>query len=334
MPHVSVIIPTYNRATHISRAIESILTQSYRDWEVIVVDDGSSDHTKQVVQAYGDRVRYVFQSNAGPGAARNLGIRISEGTYLAFLDSDDAWMPEFLAKTVGALDAHADVDVVTTGIYVGPADRKTEAMMEGVETGVWQLPTRFARRQVPFMLNGFCAGAVLVRKDVVARYGGFYEHGCTLGEDVYLWVQVVLNHRIYRRREPLAWYDTEASKLGFASGRKHYPLEPVLVDPQPIWRNCPDRHRAFLSCWLAGHALKSIHLQVAAGDYEKARWLIEHYPLVRQWKWDWLRIQFKLAFPAGTALLRRAKYALLRKRPLEKPGKGEPVGIPEFSPRR
>jgi glycosyltransferase involved in cell wall biosynthesis len=327
MPHVSVIIPTYNRATYISRAIESILSQSYRDFEVIVVDDGSCDNTKQVVQAYGDRVRYMFQDNAGPGAARNLGIRTSEGMYLAFLDSDDAWMPEFLAKTVGALDVHPEVDAVTTTIYVGPAARTKEALMEGVQTGVWQLPAPVPRRQVPFILNGFCAGTVLVRKDVVTRYGGYYEHGCTLGEDVYLWVQVVLNHRTYRLREPLAWYDTEASKLGFASGRKHYPLEPALINPEPIWRRCPDRHRAFLTHWLAYHALKSIHLQIATGDYEKARWLIEHYPLVRQWKADWLRIQFKLAFPAVTGLLRGAKCILLGKR---LPRRAEGESLPEL----
>jgi glycosyltransferase involved in cell wall biosynthesis len=284
-----------------------------------VVDDGSCDNTRQVVQAYGDRVRYVFQRNAGPGAARNVGIRISEGTYLAFLDSDDMWMPEFLARTVAALDTHPQVDVVTTAIYAGPARHKTEAMTEGVETGVWQLPTQFTRRQVPLLLNGFWAGAVLVRKEVVTRYGGFYEHGCTLGEDVYLWIQMVLNHRVYRLREPLAWYDTEASRLGFASARRHYPLEPVLVDPQPIWRNCPPRHRAFLSAWLTGHAVEGIHLQIAAGDYENARWLIEHYPLVRQWKGDWRRIRFKLAFPAVTVLLRRVKYAALGKRPQGRP---------------
>jgi len=253
--------------------------------------------------------------------------------YLAFLDSDDAWMPDFLAKTVAALDAHPDVDAVTTTIYVGPVDRRRETLTEGVETGVWQLPTRFTRRQVPFMLNGFCAGTVLVRKNVVTRYGGYYEHGCTLGEDVYLWVQVVLNHRTYRLREPLAWYDTEASKLGFASGREHYCLEPALVDPQPIWRHCPAQHQAFLSYWLAYHALKSIHLQIATGDYEKVRWLIEHYPLVRQWKADWLRIQFKLAFPAAAGLLRRAKRTILRKGPRRKALKGEPVEVPGFSSR-
>jgi glycosyltransferase involved in cell wall biosynthesis len=310
MPHVSVIIPTYNRANYVSRAVDSVLSQTFRDCEIIVVDDGSSDNTRQVLAAYGDRIQYVFQANAGPGAARNLGIRLSRGRYLAFLDSDDMWMPTFLEETVSALDAHPQVDVVTTGIYVGPAGRKTEACLEGVESGLWQLPTHFTRRQVPFMLNGFCAGALLVRSEVVRRYGGYYERGCTLGEDIYLWVQVVLNHQVYRLRQPLVWYDTEASRLGFASGRTHYPLEPVLVDAGPIWRHCPDRHRPFLASWLAFHALKSIHIQLATQDYARARWLVEHYPLVRQWRLAWWRIRFKLAFPQVTRLLRRVKTAL------------------------
>ena len=310
MPHVSVIVPTYNRATYIARAVNSILSQTYRDFEVIVVDDGSTDHTRQVLAAYGDRVRYVFQDNAGPGAARNHGIRLSTGQYLAFLDSDDMWMPAFLEKTVGALDAHPSVDVATTGLYVGPADRKTPAHLEGVQTGPWQLPTRFRQRQLPFLLNGFWSGSLVVRQEVVGRYGGFYEQGCTLGEDIYLWVQVLLNHAVYRLGEPLVWYDTGASQLGFASGRRDFPLEPVLVDPDPIWRHCPGQHRAFLSAWLALHAVKSMHMQIATGHPENARWLLEHYPLVRRWPWDWLRIRFKLAFPRATELLRRAKHTL------------------------
>lgn len=311
MPQVSVIIPTYNRATYVTRAVASVLSQTYRDFEIIVVDDGSSDSTQQVLGPYEDRVRYVFQENAGPGAARNHGIRISTGAYLAFLDCDDLWMPSFLEKTVAALDAHAQVDVATTTIYVGPADRKKEAHTEGVETGVWRLPTHCARGQLPFMLNGFWSGALLVRHEVVRRYGGFYERGCTLGEDIYLWIQVALNHRVYRRREPLAWYNTEASGLGFASARRHFPLEPVLVDNEPLWHRCPPEYRAFLSQWLACHALKSIHMQIATGDYEKARWLIEHYPRVREWRSDWLRIQFKLAFPEVTKSVRRTKCVLL-----------------------
>jgi glycosyltransferase involved in cell wall biosynthesis len=313
MPHVSVIIATYNRETFIARALSSVLSQSFRDFEVIVVDDGSSDGTEQVVRRCGgDNVRYVFQKNAGPGAARNHGVRISTGKYVAFLDSDDMWMPTFLAQTVSALDAHPEADVVTTAMLVGPAgpNAKTTSVRR-VSSGTWELSADFTRRQLSSALEGFWVGAVLARKEVISRYGGFYEHGCTLGEDVYLWLQVALNHKAYRVPEALLWYNTGVSSLGFFSKRTRYPLEPLLTDPEPIWRNCPRRYRRFLSYWLACHALKSIHLQIATGDYESARWLLQHYPLVRTWRWDWLRIQFKLAFPNVTKHVRRMKTTLV-----------------------
>ena len=312
-PRVSVIIPTFNRATHVPRAIESVLSQRYRDFEIIVVDDGSKDNTREVVTAYGAPVRYVFQENQGPGAARNLGIRTAAGAYLAFLDSDDAWLPAFLEKTVSALDEHPEVDVVTTGIYLGPEDHKVEGHMEGIETGVWELSAGLSDEQIRRVLSGFCPAAVLARANVVKKYGGYYEHRCMLGEDVYLWIQVALNHKVYRIREPLIWYNTETSGLGFSSNKARFPLEPVFTDPEPIWRNCPERHREFLS-WLASHALKTIHIQIATGDYENARWLLEHYPRVREWTWDWLRIRFKLAFPGASGVLRRIKLGLARRR--------------------
>jgi glycosyltransferase involved in cell wall biosynthesis len=310
MPRVSVIIPTYNRAAYITRAIDSVLSQTYRDFEVIVVDDGSSDDTQCRIETYGDRVRYVFQDNTGPGAARNHGIRISTGAYLAFLDSDDMWLPTFLQKTVSALDSHPQVDIATTGIYLGPLEQKRQGLLEGVTPGIWRLPTQGTRRRIHFLFHCCWSGANVTRREVIARYGGFYEHGCRLGEDVYLWIQVLLNHWIYRICEPLAWYDTQAGSLGFVSRRPHYPIEPVLTAPEAIWRNCPPEYRAFLSSWLTSHAVKSVHMQLAAGDYENARWLIEHYPSVREWRSDWLRIQFKLALPPVANLLRRIKRVL------------------------
>ncbi len=313
-PRVSVIIPTFNRATYVPRAIESVLSQRYRDFEIIVVDDGSKDNTREVVTAYGALVRYVFQENQGPGAARNLGIRTATGIYLAFLDSDDVWLPTFLDRTVSALEEHPEVDVVATGIYLGPEDHKTLGHMDGIETGVWQLSPGLSGEQVPRVLSGFCPPALLVKADVVKKYGGFYEHRCMLGEDVYLWIQVVLNHKVYRICEPLIWYDTTVSGLGLSSGKRHYPLEPVLTDSEPIWRNCPESHREFLSTWLASHALKTIHIQIATGDDENARWLLARYPRVREWTWDWLRIRFKLTFPGVSGVLRRVKQGLARHR--------------------
>ena len=90
---VSVIVPTYNRAQLCKEAVESALSQTYRDIEVIVVDDGSTDDTKEVVSSLDTRVRYLFQANAGVSAARNLGLQSARGEFIAFLDSDDSWLP-------------------------------------------------------------------------------------------------------------------------------------------------------------------------------------------------------------------------------------------------
>jgi glycosyltransferase involved in cell wall biosynthesis len=106
MPRVSVIIPAYNAAEHISGALESIFDQTFRDFEVIVVDDGSTDNTKEVVRAFQgkENVRYFYQRNGGQSSARNLGVREARGEYLAFLDADDLWMPEFLERMVAKMN--------------------------------------------------------------------------------------------------------------------------------------------------------------------------------------------------------------------------------------
>src|SRR5690348_2664864 len=111
---VSVIIPTYNRARLVGRAIQSVLAQTYRDIEVIIVDDGSVDDTRAVVQAFGPRVRYFYQENAGVTAARNLGMGNARGEFLAFLDSDDAWAPWKVESQLAALSCHAEAGLVWT----------------------------------------------------------------------------------------------------------------------------------------------------------------------------------------------------------------------------
>ncbi len=97
MPNVSVIIPTYNRALYVTKAIDSVLAQTYKDYEIIVVDDGSTDNTKNVLEPYLGRINYMYQENAGVSAARNTGIKSAKGQWIAFLDSDDEWLPEKLA---------------------------------------------------------------------------------------------------------------------------------------------------------------------------------------------------------------------------------------------
>ena len=112
MSKVSVIIPTYNREKLISRAIESVLAQVYPVYEIIVVDDGSTDATKSVLAPFNGKIKYIYQKNAGIAEARNRGIKESSGEYIAFLDSDDYWAPEKLAEQVKVLDANPQVGIV------------------------------------------------------------------------------------------------------------------------------------------------------------------------------------------------------------------------------
>ncbi|MBN1136112.1 MAG: glycosyltransferase [Anaerolineae bacterium] len=115
MIDVSIIIPTFNRAGLVQEAIDSVLCQDLASVEVVVVDDGSTDGTGEALRArYGERIHYCYQSNRGRSAARNLGIQVSSGHYLLFLDSDDLLLPGGLAAEIAFLDAHPEVDVVYT----------------------------------------------------------------------------------------------------------------------------------------------------------------------------------------------------------------------------
>jgi len=109
---VSVIIPTYNRARYLPEAIESVLGQTYKDIEIIVVDDGSTDDTREKLRPYMDRIKYVHTDNGGPARARNVGMRMARGKYIAFLDSDDHYYPYKIEVQAGFLDGHDDVALV------------------------------------------------------------------------------------------------------------------------------------------------------------------------------------------------------------------------------
>jgi glycosyltransferase involved in cell wall biosynthesis len=113
---VSVIIPNHNYARYIGEAVDGVLAQTYADIEIIVVDDGSTDNSEEILSAYGDRINVIFQQNQGVSAARNNGVRSSRGQYLAFLDADDSWMPQKLEKQVRAFEDQPDLGLVHVGV--------------------------------------------------------------------------------------------------------------------------------------------------------------------------------------------------------------------------
>ena len=122
MSKISVIIPTYNCGLYLGEAIESVLSQTFQDHEIIVIDDGSTDDTKNIVRKYvlkyPEKIRYFYQKNMGPSAARNVGIREAEGEFIAFLDADDIFLPEKLDLQMAEILKSPSIGLVTCGNYV------------------------------------------------------------------------------------------------------------------------------------------------------------------------------------------------------------------------
>jgi glycosyltransferase involved in cell wall biosynthesis len=150
---ISVIIPVYNCADFLAEAIESVLAQSYPASEIIVVDDGSTDDSISVAARF-PQVRVLSQPNAGPGAARNLGIRNARGSYLAFLDADDLWAPDKLQRQMSAMEAD-DPDIVFGQV---------EIFHQSGDPGT-----------APQIYEGVIVGAMLVKRESFDRVGGFPE---------------------------------------------------------------------------------------------------------------------------------------------------------------
>ncbi|HHP7230393.1 MAG TPA: glycosyltransferase family 2 protein [Xenococcaceae cyanobacterium] len=129
-PTVSVIIPAYNGALYIAAAIESVLAQNYHDYEIIVVDDGSTDNTKAIVTSYGDRINYLHQENQGVAQARNLGLEAANSKYIAFLDQDDFFLPHKLSEQVATLEQDASIGLVNSGWDIVNSQGKKLAAVE------------------------------------------------------------------------------------------------------------------------------------------------------------------------------------------------------------
>ena len=126
-PLVSVIIPTYNRSRFLGEALDSALNQTYKEQEIIVVDDGSTDGTSQLMREYEPRIRYIYQERSERSSARNRGVSESCGEYIAFLDSDDLWLPEKIERQVKILNENEGIGVVYTGVqFIDEAGRAYE----------------------------------------------------------------------------------------------------------------------------------------------------------------------------------------------------------------
>lgn len=173
-PLFSVIIPTYNRADLVARTVQSVLNQSFVNFEVIVVDDGSTDNTANIIKCINDvRISYIFQENQGVSAARNLGVSVSKGKYIIFLDSDDEALPNWLERFANAF-VQTTVGIVCCGVIQCEKIR-----------GANKESTRLPQNGGPLYENQpvlFLAGAFAVQRQLLEEVGG-YKAGCAVGEN-------------------------------------------------------------------------------------------------------------------------------------------------------
>jgi glycosyltransferase involved in cell wall biosynthesis len=323
MSKISVIIPLYNKAACIGRALESVFSQSFQDFEIIVIDDGSTDDGPEIVGSFEDsRLRLIHQANSGPGAARNRGTGESRCDYVAFLDADDEWLPEFLQTSLDNLESSAQCALTVTAHYVGQERQLWPGLDRlNIVKGPWRLPPNMDASVMGAALAFIhSAGAVLCRRSVLGRFGGFYENDCVYGEDLYLWLQVMLNYPIFRDPTPLFRQHTEDSDLVLAGQAADgtLPVMPFLTSPEPIRVNCPPQYKTLLERYLAYEALCSAHKCATAGNLAAARYLAREYPLMKRHRVQYAKLRYKLALPATVPFLQKLRRTL-RPRPTAGP---------------
>jgi glycosyltransferase involved in cell wall biosynthesis len=270
MATVSVIMPAYNVAPYIGAAVESVQAQTFGDWELLIVDDGSTDATAETARRYAGadaRIRLMQKANGGIATARNAALAVSTGTYIAILESDDVWEPDYLAAQLAVFAAHPDVDVVTAnGWFLGSRldgqlarpfpdarPQPTLATILGDETSI-------------FIMSVF-------RRRVYETIGGFDEAFRT-NEDYEYWLRAALaGFRFWRNDRPLCHYrrrddSVSADDVRMLAGiqRVYAKLRPMLADRPEELRILDAQVARFERESLAAHA----RMALTAGDVATA----------------------------------------------------------------
>ncbi|MGB3188662.1 MAG: glycosyltransferase family 2 protein [Limnoraphis sp.] len=183
---ISIIIPVYNCDRYVGQAVESILHQTYSDYEIIVIDDGSQDNTRQVLEPYETQIRYVYQNNQGVSVARNQGIQLAKGEFIAFLDADDLFLPDTLAAQLAVFEANPNLGIVHSGWR-----RINQAGETLMDVQPWErVPELNLESWLRWKPLG-TMGTLMFRRRWLEEVGGF-EPGLTHAEDVDLILRLAL----------------------------------------------------------------------------------------------------------------------------------------------
>lgn len=227
-PKFSVVIPLYNKEASVSRAIDSVLRQSFRDFEIVVVDDGSTDGGAAVVARFADdRIRLIRKPNGGVSSARNRGVAESRGQVIAFLDADDAWRPDFLEVIAGLAARHPSAGAYGTSFEIVEPDGRRRvsrvAALRGREDGDVLVADYFEQALSGFVL---WSSAAAVPKTTFEDVGGF-PLGVSLGEDLDMWLRIGARYPVAVSGYVGSVYHKDAGNRADAARKKGYELPHV-----------------------------------------------------------------------------------------------------------
>ena len=259
-PKVSVIIPTYNRDNYLYSAVKSVLNQTFEDFEIIVVDDASTDNTKQIIDKFDDkRIRYIrHKENKGGSAARNTGIKLSKGKFIAFLDDDDLWMPSKLEKQLDHINKNLEIDAVYTGAWrINKSGKIIRCNFPSLRGNIF-----------PDILMKNCVGScsmVLVRKECFNRIGLFDEN-LSAGQDWDMWIRLAKHYQFDYVNEPLVLYRVHEKRIS-TNPYAHMQATKLLFKKFSTDLNTSVNHRKILGYWHYGFG----RICCECGDIGKGR---------------------------------------------------------------
>ncbi|MEH2068022.1 MAG: glycosyltransferase [Nostoc sp.] len=291
MPNVSVIIPTYQRADLISETIESVLAQTYTDYEIIVVNDGSTDNTKEVLAEFGDWITVIHQENQGPSVARNTGIMASQGRYIAFIDDDDLWLPYKLEKQVSCFESNPNIGLVYANIVFFKGNH--------VSADLWPRrshPPSVLQDWMLFELNFIPILSVMVRRECLDEVG-LFDQTLKYCEDYDLWLRIIEKFPVHFLNKPVGFYRWTTNSL--SKNKEQILLNEIRVKEKAFSRNLnlkklplKQLNQAFYSQYLNLAYFYIHHYQS-----EKARLILKKYQQARGidsiYEWLW-----QISFPA------------------------------------
>lgn len=315
---LSVIIPTYNRASHLAANVASVLESVPEETEVIVVDDGSSDNTADIASMLGPAVRYLRQNNAGPAAARNTGFAASCGEFIAFLDSDDHWIAGSVTRLIGVLEHQPNLGLIFGDALMGTDEANSVSVAttfggeafaslpgQQLEPHVKQLNRQaffrlITRRNIVFL------GSLILRRQVVETSGGF-EPTLFGSEDWHFMMRLAIRHEYaYYQDLPTAFYfqhpggisrNLDRMELEFTKALQHLATEPYLAADDMNWVNGQMARQMFAYAYIAYDRgdLKAARerftqcLKTHPSPTNLGYWAVSHVPpgalgTVRRWK--------------------------------------------------